>query len=188
MSTVRTNIQNNRFLTLQRMGEAVFHVSDLANIWEISSKNTLHTTLKRYTKQGLLSRVYRGLYSILPIDKIDPYLLGVKAMHEYCYISAETVLEQEGIIMQATNYITLINSRSKKFSIGNNNYYSRQLSDKYLFQNEGIEKKNGINIATTERAVADLLYFNPRAYFDAAKKINWKEVKRIQKKIGYKYK
>jgi hypothetical protein len=38
-------------------------------------------------------------------------------------------------------------------------------------------------MALPERAVADLLYYNPKAYFDAP--LNWKKIQRIQKKIGY---
>ena len=166
-----------RFVQLAKMGEKIFHSNDLANIWQIKDKNTLYTTLKRYAQRGLLNRIYRGFYSLDSINKLNSYLLGVKALNEYCYISTETVLEQAGIIQQKIGYITLVGSKSKRFIIGDNNYYCRQLSDKYLFQDAGIVKKNNINFATVERAAADLLYFNPRAHFDARNHINWKKVK-----------
>lgn len=180
MSTAKINI---RFAQLARSGEIIFHIGDLANLWQIQDQNTLHTTLKRYTQKGLLFRIYRGFYSLKPIDKLDPYLLGIKAMHKFAYISTQTVLESIGIIAQKINYITLVSSSSKRFSIGDNNYYCRQLADKFLFNSNGIIQKNGLKIATKERAIADLLYFNPRAHFDA--KIKWVDIKRIQKRIGY---
>ena len=185
MGTGKINTSGQRFALLAKMNESIFHTSDLANIWQIKDRNTLYTTLKRYHQKGLLYRVYKGLYSLKPIDKYDPYLLGIKAIHEYSYISTESILVSEGIILQTINYITLVSSKSKRFSIGEYNYYSRQLNDKYLFQTLGINEENGIKIATTERAVADLLYFNPKAYFDASDRINWSDIEIIQKKIGY---
>lgn len=185
MSTEKSNYTNQRFVKLARMNELIFHASDLLNIWQIKDRNTLYTTLKRYTANGLLYRIYKGLYSLNPINDLDPFLLGIKAIHEYCYISTETVLANEGIIQQNINYITLVSSKSKRFSIGDYSYYSRQLNDKYLFQTDGIIDQKGIRIATKERAVADLLYFNPEMYFDNSSGINWSKVKKIQKNIGY---
>jgi len=180
------NTTQARFAKLARMGEQVFHVGDLASLWNIKNKNTLHTTLKRYTDTGLLFRVYRGLYSIKPVGEIDPYLLGVKALHKFAYISTETVLSDAGIILQKIQYITIVSSESRKFFAGGRNYRSRQLDDRFLFQKKGISLKNGVNIATVERAVADLLYFHPNFHFDNSKQVDWGKVVKIQKEMGYK--
>ncbi|MBU0647158.1 hypothetical protein KKC67_02055 [Patescibacteria group bacterium] len=192
MSTEKINVKLNnihnksqRFAEIAKLGEVIFHTKDLANLWQIKNTNTLHTTLKRYTKAGLLFRIYKGFYSIKPIDNLDPLLLGSKALHEFCYITTETVLQNEGIILQSSNKITFVSSKSKKFSIGKHNYYSRKLVDKYLYNPIGVHFVNGIKIATLSRAIADMLYFNSNAYFDAEKFINWKEVKKIQEAVGY---
>ena len=185
MSTAKTNIIQRRFAVLAALGEVVFHVGDLANLWNILDKNTLHTTLKRYAKQGLIHRVFRGLYAIKPIEKINPFLLGTKVMHEFSYISTETVLEDKGIIMQDIGQITIVSSKSKNFSIADQHFRSRQLADIYLFNPLGIEMENGVRTATLERAIADMLYFNPRAHFDARTLIDWKKVKKMQKEMGY---
>lgn len=42
-----------------------------------------------------------------------------------------------------------------------------------------------VAVARLERAVADMMYFNPHYHFDNRKIINWKKVKEIQKAIGY---
>lgn len=191
MSTAKTNLKSKntsykqRFSQLAKLGAVVFHAGDLANLWQIKNPNTLHTTLKRYTQDGMLIRIQRGLYSLLPVNKIDSKLLGIKALHQYAYISTETVLAQAGIIFQSIPQITLISSVSKKFSLGDNQYYSRQLADKFLFNDAGIVLQNGIQTAIPERAVADLLYFNPKYHFDAQNLIDWKKVRAIQKQIGY---
>lgn len=185
MSTVKSNTTQRRFSILAALGEVVFHAGDLANLWDITDKNTLYTTLKRYAKQGLIYRVFRGLYAIRPIEKINPLLLGTKIAHEFSYVSTETVLANKGIIMQDIGQITIVSSKSKKFSIAGYNFRSRQLADMYLFNPAGIEMKNGVRTANVTRAVADMLYFNPRAHFDAHSLIDWKKVKKMQKAIGY---
>jgi predicted transcriptional regulator of viral defense system len=186
MSTGYNNNYSGRFALLAQAGERVFHARDLANLWQIKDNNTLYTTLKRYVQRGLLFRVYKGLYSLVPADKIDPQILGLKALHEYAYISTETVLIEAGIIQQNIDWITLVSAKSKKFSVGENNYWSRQLADKFLFNSVGIIERNGILVASLERAVADLLYFNPNAYFDGSNLIDWQKVKKIQRELGYK--
>ena len=188
MSTVKSNIKNvksHRLAQIAQLGISIFHTGDLASLWQIKNANTLHTTLKRYAKLGLLFRIQRGLYSIKPASELDPWLLGIRALHEYAYISAETILARAGIIFQSLDKITLISSHSKKFTLGGNNYQSRKLSDKFLFNSAGVRNRNGINMATPERAVADMLYFNSKAHFDAPNWINWREVKKIQKELGY---
>jgi predicted transcriptional regulator of viral defense system len=185
MSTGYHNNYQKRFALLAQTGEQVFHARDLANLWQIKENNTLYTTLKRYVRRGLLCRIYKGLYSLVSVEQIDPMLLGIKALHEYAYVSTETVLIEAGIIQQSIDWITLVSSKSKKFSIGKNNYWSRKLSDKFLFNPAGITKKDSIFVASLERAVADMLYFNPRAYLDGARLINWQKVKKLQKDIGY---
>ncbi len=185
MSTGYKNTTNNRFARLAQTGEVLFHISDLANLWQIRNKNTLHTTIKRYTQNGLLFRIYRGFYSLKKIEKIDPILLGIKALNRFAYLSTESILIKAGLILQASNKITLISSVSKNFSIGDNSYICRKLNNKFLFNPLGIELKNGFYQASIERAIADLLYFNPHYFFDGEKIIDWKKVKKIQQEIGY---
>ena len=145
----------------------------------------MHTTLTRYARAGILFRIYRGFYSLKPVAQLDPLMLGIKALHEFSYVSAETVLENAGIIFQDRNKITLISSKSRKFSIGGYHYRSRKLADQYLFNQTGIKEVNGVKIADINRAAADLLYFNSRAHFDNEKLINWRQVKKKQAEIGY---
>lgn len=160
----------------------LFHTRDLAMLWNIQNKNTLYTTVKRYLKKGIFFQIHKGFYATIPADKIDPYLLGSGYLHRYTYLSCEYILAQEGIIFQSTPLFTLVSSISKKFTVGGNAYYSRQMKDEYLYNELGIIKENGRLRATAERALADLIYFNPKYYADN-KKINWPEVKKIQMEV-----
>ncbi|OGL65744.1 hypothetical protein A3B21_01220 [Candidatus Uhrbacteria bacterium RIFCSPLOWO2_01_FULL_47_24] len=175
----------DRIAALARLGQEVFHASDLANLWQIRDPNTLYTTLKRYTQKGLIFRIHKGMYSIRPLDEIDPLLLGVKALHRFAYVSTETMLAQYGVIQQKITAITLVSDISKRFSIGSHHYVCRKLKDRYLYNTAGTVTQNSVRRATLARAVADMLYFNLRAYFDNLNHIDWDAVRVLQKKIGY---
>lgn len=174
-----------RLHLLAQQESKVFHTKDFAVLWGIKNRNTLYTLLKRYNKNKILHRIYKGLYSLVHPEKIDPILLGIKALHEFSYVSTETVLAEKGILSQIVHNITLISSKSLKFEICKYRYISRKLQDKYLFNSRGIVEKNGVRVATLERAVADYLYFNPKAVLDGKRMVNWRKVKSIQKSLGY---
>ena len=175
----------SRLTALTRLGQVIFHAGDLASLWQIKNPNTLHTTLHRYVQKGLLKRIYKGMYALKPLHELDPYLLGLKVLHRFSYVSTETVLTAQGLMLQKIHAITLVSDISKQFSIGPHHYRCRKLSDRYLHNPAGIGTLGGVPTATVERALADLLYFNPRAYLDGAPRINWQKVRRLQKEIGY---
>ncbi|MDA3941131.1 MAG: hypothetical protein PF693_17775 [Spirochaetia bacterium] len=185
MSTSYQTSSQQRFQRIAQLNEKVFHIDDLARIWQISSTNTLRVTIHRYIKKGWLFRIYRGFYSIVPFKKLDPLFLGVKALHQFAYVSTESILFEAGIIMQIPSRITLVSSESRQFTIGNYEYQSRKLQDRFLFNSLGINDSNEFKKAGIERAIADLLYYNSKYYFDNFSIIDWKKVNELQENIGY---
>jgi hypothetical protein len=175
----------NRIAILNHQDQALFHTQDLALLWGISNPNTLYTTIKRYSQKRVLFPIHKGFYATKPPGNIHPWLLGIGALHHYAYVSTETILNIHGVINPYITSITLVGSTSKTFTLLGSNYRCRKLHDKHLYNHVGIVNDTGINQATLERAVADLLYFNPRAYFDNPQLVNWPQVKRIQKTLGY---
>lgn len=176
----------NKITILARQKNPIFHVRDLARLWNMQNANTLYTLLKRYNQKGLLFRIYKGLYSFLPPEKLNPFLLGIKALHGYAYVSTETILVQEGIIMQMVYQYTFVSNASRDFKIGQHSFKSRQLQDKYLYNTTGIYEKNGILTASRERALADLFYFHPNIYLDGINTVDFKKLNELQAEIGYK--
>lgn len=185
MSTVKKDITHKRFATLAKMGERVFHTADLENIWGITDVNTLHTTLSRYVRAGLLWRIYRGLYTLDDPAKIDPLVLGVKALHRPCYVTNETVLAGEGIITQRLDAITLVSDMSSQFVVAGRRYRSRQLADELLYNDAGIvERADGVRVASIERAIVDMLYFAPTYHFDTLSGADLSRVHAINAAMG----
>ena len=182
---MKQHFKKNKLNILLKHPQNLFHTKDLALLWGIKNTNTLYTTIQRYVKKGILVRIQKGFYSKIPFEQLDPIRLGMAFLHSFCYLSAENILVKEGIIFQSVPRITLISNQSKKFKIRNYLYVSRQMKDEFLFNEAGIIEKNNIKQAVLERAVADILYYNPNYHFDASNLINWKKVKKIQKEVGF---
>ncbi len=163
--------------------ERVFHAQDLRVLWGTTKPATLHTTITRLCRRGVLHRMQKGMYATVPIADLDAVMLGHRALHGYGYVSGDTVLARSGLINANPPTITFMGSTSRRFSIGTHRYRIRRLRDQFLFNPAGIVYADGVPTATPERAVADALFFNPQAHFDIP--IPWVRVRALQKKIGY---
>ena len=173
----------NKIAILLKQNRNMFHTADLALLWKIDNKNTLLTTIKRYVRKKVLYRVHKGFYTTMPIVEIDPIELGLGYLHRYAYISTESVLSEAGIINQEINKITFVSSVSKKFELSGREYVARKMVDKYLYNDVGVRKMGNVNKASVERAVVDLLYFNPKAFIDNKQLVDWDKVKEIKKEM-----
>jgi predicted transcriptional regulator of viral defense system len=174
-----------RISELIKLDRKIYHTNDLAILWGIKNKNTLYTTIKRYVKKGVLIPIYKGLYSTVPLSALNPLELGKSIIHRYTYLSTESVLAQAGVISQPIYVYTFVSEFPKKVSLGPSSFLFRQLKAEYLNNPSGVINQYGIFIASTERAVADMLYFNPKYHFDVPESIDFEKVKFLQREIGY---
>jgi len=170
---------------LLKQDRKLFHTNDLALLWGITNKNTLYTTIRRYKQRGILIPIHKGFYSVVPLAELDPIVLGVSYLHNFAYLSTETVLAREGVVAQTIPAITFVSSISRKFELIGNYYVVRKMKKEFLHNDLGITQKDNYQEATVERAVVDLLYFNPRYYFDNRELIDWEKVKHIRKEVGF---
>lgn len=174
-----------RISELLQAGQKTYHTNDLAVLWSISNRNSLYRIITRYIERGILFPVYKGLYSTVPIDSLNPIELGRSIIHRFAYLTTESVLFQAGIISQRIYYFTFATDQSKRVIIGKWSFRFRQLKDIYLHNPAGIREQEGGFVATVERAVADMLYFNPKYHFDVREGIDFEKVRALQKEIGY---
>ena len=174
-----------RLNELIKLDRKIYHTNDLAILWGITNKNTLYTTIKRDVQKGVLIPIYKGLYSTVPLVQLNPQELGKAIIHRYTYLTTESVLAQAGVIAQTTYLYTFVSDMPKKVTVGTISFLFRKLKDSYLNNPTGVLNQNGVFVAATERAVADMLYFNPRYHFDIPESIDWEKVRFIQKAVGY---
>lgn len=171
--------------TLLKLNRTLYHTNDLGILWDISNKNTLYTTIKRYVQKGILIPIYKGLYTTVPITQLNPFDLGRAVIHRYAYVSTESVLIEHGVISQATYAHTFVSDVAKKIAIGTVSFLFRKLKDSFLHNPTGLTDRDGFPIASLERAIADILYFDPAYHIDLSDRVDWKRVKHIQKEVGY---
>lgn len=170
---------------LLQKNQRIFSASDLALIWEIDNRNTLLKTIQRYIDRGILFRIYKGLYATLPLDQLNKYELGCAIGGPFSYISAESVLVKEGLIMQDLKKVTLFGKKGKEIEVGGHIFLCRYLNDKYLLNRVGIDDRQGYAIASVSRAVSDLRFVNPKFFIDNTLSFDDKEVAKISREIGY---
>lgn len=174
----------NKIGILIQQPQKLFHTSDLKTLWNILNQNTLHKTIARLVKKGVLISLQKGFYSIVPLNQLDPVEIGFRAINHFSYLSTESVLSKNGIINQSPNKITFVSRAPAHFTINDNLYLVRQLKPQCLNNTIGIiQNNNGVFVANNERAVADMLYFQPNYHFDADNLIDWKLVKNYRKQI-----
>ena len=183
MSTLYNNVSAKRISVLVSTEQQLFHTHDLAMLFGIQNANTLRVTLHRLIHAGILHHLQRGLYSILPPKKIDPILLGGTGLHRFSYLTTESVLRDEGYILQDIDVITFASSVSRTFEISGHRFVSRRMHPRFLHHLSGIKRSGGVLRATVERAIADMLYFDPWYHFDHP--VDWESVSALQKEIGF---
>ena len=174
-----------RISELIQFDRKLFHTNDLAVLWGINNRHNLYMTITRYMDKGVLFPVFKGLYATVHVPSLDPLELGAAIIHRYTYLSTESVLSQAGIITQRVFDYTFVADRSRRVIVGQWSFRFRKLKDDFLYHPAGIGNQDGIFIASIERAVADLLYFNPKYYIDIPENIDFDKVRSIQKEIGY---
>jgi predicted nucleotidyltransferase component of viral defense system len=170
---------------LLQSGQKIFTTAGLAVLWDISNRNSLIKTIERYVSRGILFRIYKGLYSTLPLEKLDEYEIGCAIGGSFSYISAETVLSKNGIILQDIKKVTLFAKKQKEVTIGKTTYLCRYLNNQYLLNRVGIKDEKGYAVATVERALADIRHINPKFFVDNQLSVNEKDVNKLSKEIGY---
>ena len=91
---------NIRIKQLANSGQILFRDIDLAVLWRISNKNTLYTTIKRYTRSGSIERIGSGLAAQAGmIGPVSTLLMSIFILDEplTVWVAAGTALVLLGI-------------------------------------------------------------------------------------------
>ena len=134
-----------------------FTIADLEKITGLP-RRSLYVTLKRWVDKGIIERVGQGIY--LPA-MMDVSMENVAAqLYIPNYLSFESALSRYGILNLVPYTLTFATPRkTRNFTLRKQGVEFKQISTKLFF---GYEIKNGINIATPEKAFLDHLYFQSR--------------------------
>jgi len=159
-----------------RDSRTVFRIGDIALMAGCEKDASLRKKLNYYVRVGKLLNPRKGFYAKSGYNPAELACL----LYTPTYISLEYVLQQSGVIFQYDSAITNISYISRETEIDSRIFRYRQMKGEILTNTAGIIlNKNNINIATTERALLDMLYLNKKFYFDNLHVINKKALIRL---------
>ena len=165
---------------LKNFNRDYFTIADLEKITGLS-RPSLKVALSRFTNQGVLIRLRRGVYALadssLKIEKI------ANQLYYPSYLSFESALSYYGILSQLPYTQTFATTKSpKRFTLGETEIEFRQLKKELYF---GYALKNNIYIAEPEKALLDQLYMVSRG--KAALVIKELDLRPIKKSVLNEY-
>ncbi len=142
---------------LQKINKPFYTIPDLEKITNLP-RNSLYVALKRWETGEIIERVSQGIY--IPMGA-NVSLENVAAqLYIPNYLSFESALAKYGVLNLIPYTITFATTRkTKKYTLQKQEIEFRQISSELFF---GYEMRNGIYIASPEKAFLDQVYFTTR--------------------------
>jgi hypothetical protein len=156
-----------------RSSRTVFTFKDISLMWRNTDQKAVIAGINYYVSTGQLHRIRRGIYAK---DKnYDKTELACR-IYTPAYVSFETVLARVGINFQYYGQIFIASYLAREIVVDGQVYQYRKIKNTLLTDPVGVLNKDGIAIATSERAFLDTLYLNTDYHFDNLAPINWDKV------------
>ncbi len=130
-------------------------IQALFGVSKVATAGILH----RYSKQGFILKVKRGLYSFP--DALPPELYLANKLYDPSYISREFALSYHGVIPEMVYEITSVTTKATRRFETLGKIYSYRSIKKSAFTGYTVEKQRGFafRIADAEKAFVDTLYY-----------------------------
>ncbi len=155
--------ENNLIFKLYNDSRTVYRLNDIALLLGENNVESLNKRLNYFVRTAKLQNPRKGIYAK------SGYSTEELACRIFIpsYISLEYVLQKSGVIFQYNSQITSISYLSRSIDIEDNSFLFRKIKNEILVDTTGILRHaNGVNIATTERALLDSMYLNGDCFFD----------------------
>ena len=157
--------------TLYNDKRTVFTLPEIALLLNESNFLRLKQRINYYVRNKKIESIRKGIY-VKPLFNKEELACKIYAPS---YLSLEYVLQKEGIIFQFSNTLTVVSYLSRAIEVDNTTIQLSKLKSAILLNSSGIVRDDtGVNIATKERAILDILYLKQDYYFDFIDTINEK--------------
>jgi len=158
---------------LLRLKSSVFSTKDIALLWRDANTTAAQERLNYYVNNEKLIRIRRGIYA--KDANYNKYELATKILRP-SYISFETVLGASGITFQYYGNIFVASYINREIKVDEQKITFVRMKDYVLSNTMGIEHKDGIAMATKERAFLDRIYVSKDYYFDNTHSLDWNKI------------
>lgn len=160
--------------------QTVFSLTELSTINPNYIGTKLNSAIKYLVKNGDLTRLSRGLYSL---NKDYSRQEFANKYRSPSYISLYTALSESGIVFQPYSSIYLLSKRSETKIVNEINIIYKNIKDEILLNSLGIFSDNNISKASPERAICDTIYLLGDQFFDNTRQINWEFLRKINQEV-----
>ena len=167
--------QENIMLALSESQRTAFNTKSIALLLNEKRDISLSKRLNYYVNKGLLLNPRKGIYAKKSHNPEE--LAGLVFVPSY--ISLQYVLQKAGVIFQFDSAITSVSYLSREIEMLGNTFRYSQIKGEILYNLEGIERRDNINIASPERALLDMMYLNSEFYFDNLNAVDKKRIMQL---------
>jgi len=142
---------------LQGINKPFYTIADLEKLTKLN-RGALSVQLRRWIISGLIERLAQGIY--IPMGSTVSLENIAAGMYIPNYISFESALSRFGVLNLIPYSLTFATTRkTRKYVFRNQEVEFRQMTSDLFF---GFEMKNGIYVASPEKAFLDQIYFVAR--------------------------
>lgn len=167
--------QENIMLALSELQRTAFNIKSIALLLNEKKDSSLSKRLNYYVNKGFLLNPRKGVYAKKNYNPEE--LAGLVFVPSY--ISLQYVLQKAGVIFQYDSAITSVSYLSREIEMLGNMFRYSQIKGEILYNLNGIERRDNVNIATPERALLDMMYLNSECYFDNLNAVSKKRIMQL---------
>lgn len=168
--------QDNMLETILGSQKTVFTLQSLMMLTECSDTKKLTKSLHYYAKKGKLLNPRKGVYTKLKYDEQEMAC----GLFRPSYISLEYVLSRAGVVFQWDETVTSVSYLSREVNVDGKTYRFRKINPAIWVGMEGIEQRDGVAMATPEKAFLDTVYLSAgNCYFDNLRPLSIKKVNEL---------
>ena len=159
---------SERLKILMESGRSIFTPLDLRLVWRMNVLSAKVSAV-RMVGHGLMMRPAKGIYALN--ERYSPYELANRLVSP-SYVSFQASLFHAGINFQARREIGSVATRDRQKKVGGVVYTYVAMKKELFFNMEGVVTREGVSMASPERAILDSFYFGYLPDIDNAGKLN----------------
>ena len=168
--------RENILETILGSPKSVFTLQSLVMLTECSNTKKLTKSLHYYAKNGKLLNPRKGVYAKLKYDEQEMAC----SLFRPSYISLEYVLGRAGVVFQWDDTVTNVSYLSREVDVDGKTYRFRKINPEIWVGMEGIEQRDGVAMATPEKAFLDTVYLSAgNCYFDNLRPLSVKKINEL---------
>jgi len=160
---MKTRNYQNIMVSIKKMGRPVFTTHELISV-SGKSASTVTQCLNRLVRQGLLVKIYRGVWAEPGIRMISPFeIIPYLFPRQRVYVSFISALHLAGVVEQIPQIITLASTSHTRTVRTKAGVFSvHQIAPAFFDGFDWYQKEGCFVIAFPEKALIDSLYLSSR--------------------------